>query len=352
MLLIRRLGFLLAMAAAAQAQANMTSSQVAEFVKLAIRQKNDDRKIAEYLHKIKLADKLDTRTVEALQGSGAGPRTVAALRELSEASSSLPLAPPPAPRAPVVVLTAPAPLEQKSILADITANALGYTESLPNYICTQVTERNVDPTGTGDHFRRVDKVQEQLTYFEHKENYKVVMIDDKAVGNTDHDQLGGARSSGEFGTTLYEIFDPDTQAEFKWEKWGTLDGKRMYVFAFHVPQARSNYLISHETTNRRIIAGYRGMIYADRDTKMVMRIVMECDEIPADFPIQSVKIDLWYALTKISGEEYVLPLKYELTSREGNYLARNEAEFRLYRKFGVDATIQFGSPDDPPPPAH
>jgi hypothetical protein len=340
------------MVVVAQAQANMTSSQLAGFVKSAIQQKNDDRKVAEYLHKIKLADKLDARTVEQLQGLGAGPRTVAALRELSEASSSLPMAPPPPPRTPAVVLTAPAAGKVKSILDEVRENALGYTQSLPNYICTQVTQRNVDPTGTGDHFRLVDKIQEQLTYFEHKENYKVIMIDDKMVTNTDHDQLGGARSSGEFGTTLYEIFDPDTQAEFKWEKWGMLDGKQMYVFSFHVPQARSNYRIFHETTDRRIVAGYHGVIYADRETRMVMRIVMECEEIPADFPIQSVKIDLWYALTKISGEEFVLPLKYELTSREGNYLARNEAEFRLYRKFGADATIHFGSPDDEPAVPH
>ncbi len=264
---IRQFGVLLAMAVAAQSQANMTSSQVTGFVKSAIQQKNDDRKVADYLHKIKLADQLDLRTVEELQGLGAGPRTVAALRELSEASSGLPLAPPPPPKAPVVVLTAPGADEQKSILAAVRENALGYTRNLPNYICTQVTERNLDPTGTGDHFRLMDKIQEQLTYFEHQENYKVIMIDDKVVDNKNHDQLGGARSSGEFGTTLYEIFDPETQAEFKWEKWGTLDAKRMYVFAFHVPQERSNFSISHETSGRRIIAGYHGLVYADRDTE-------------------------------------------------------------------------------------
>src|ERR1019366_7626673 len=94
---------------------------------------------------------------------------------------------------------APSSEEQKTILGEITGKALSYTRSLPNYVCTQVTRRSVDRTGTGSHWRPVDKIQEQLTYFDQQEHYKVVMIDDKVVDNPNHDQLVGARSSGEFG---------------------------------------------------------------------------------------------------------------------------------------------------------
>ncbi len=31
--------------------------------------------------------------------------------------------------------------------------------------------------------------------------------------------------------------------------------------------------------------------------------------------------------------------------REGRYLSKNEVEFRLYRKFGAEATITFDTPD-------
>jgi len=344
-----RLALVLAFAALAHAQATLSAAQVAGFVKSAIQQKNDDRKVAEYLHKITLVDKLEARTVEELRGLGAGPRTVAALRELMEASANLSAAAPPAPKPPPAVLTPPEPEDQKKILAEITENALNYSESLPNYICTQVTQRNVDSSGTGNHWQVADRIQEQLTYFDHKESYKVLMVNDKMVSNTDHDRLGGARSSGEFGTTLYEIFDPQTQAEFRWERWATLDAHRMYVFAYHVPQSRSRYSIFHDPSQRKIIAGYHGLIYADRDSKMVMRVTLECEEIPADFPIKDVKIDLWYQVTKIADQEFVLPRRYELTSRDERALVRNEAEFRLYRKFGADATITFDSSDDDAP---
>jgi len=339
----------LAVALISYAQTAMSAAQVAGFVKSAIQQKNDDRKIAEYLHKITLSDKLEARTVEELQGMGAGPKTVAALRELMQASSSLSAAAPPPPKAPPVVLTPPEPEEQKKILAEITENALNYSEGLPNYICTQVTQRNVDTSGTGNHWTVADKIQEQLTYFEHKEIYKVQMVNSKMVTNMSHEQLGGARSSGEFGTTLAEIFDSQTQAEFHWERWATLDAHRMYVFAYHVPQERSRYTIFHDPSQRKITAGYHGLIYADRDSKMVMRVTLECEEIPADFPIKDVKIDLWYQVTKIADQEFVLPHRYELTSRDEHALVRNEAEFRLYRKFGADATITFDSSDGDAP---
>ena len=338
----------LLLAAAAFSQAALTAAQVTAFVKSAIQQKNDDRKVADYLSKVKLSDKLDARAVEDLQGQGAGPRTVAALKALSESSASLSTAPPPPPKPVVVAPAPPSAAEQKSALAEITNYALNYSQGLPNYICTQVTERNVDPTGSGDRWQLIDRVQEQLTYFDHKESYKVTMVSGKMVTNVTHDQLGGARSSGEFGTMLQEIFVPGTQTEFNWERWGTLDAHRMYVFTYRVKQGNSGYSITHDPSGRKIISGYHGEIFADRDSRAIMRVTLICDTIPADYPIQDVKLDMRYELTSIAEQKFVLPANYELTSRDGVNLVRNLAEFRLYRKFGAEATITFDAPDAEP----
>lgn len=334
--------------AALYAQSQITTvAQVAGFVKSSVQSKLDDRRVAEYLRRIKLTEKLDAHTVEELQTIGAGPKTVAALRELMEASAKLPAPAPPAPKAPRPVVRAPDSIDQKAILAEITGNALNYTRGLPNFICLQVTQRHIDPTGTGNNWQLVDKIQEQLSYFEHKESYKVMMVNGQMVTNREHTKLGGAISSGEFGSLMYGIFAPETQAEFTWDRWTTLGGRRMAVFAYHVPQSRSHYSIEHEGSGT-IIAGYHGFIYADRGTKMVMRILVECEEIPADFPVQDVKLDLLYDVTRIAGQEFVLPLRYEIHSRDGKYLVWNEADFRLYRKFGAEASITFDSPEEPP----
>jgi hypothetical protein len=287
-----------------------------------------------------------------LQRLGAGPKTLAALRELSESSASLPAAAPAraaaASGAPAAAaIPAPDPAEVSAALAEIREKAVDYSKNLPNYICAQVTKRHVDPTGSGN-YRLADTIIEKLTYFEQKEDYKVIMINDRPVTTAiAHNQLGGAKSSGEFGSILHTIFDPAAQTEFQWERWATLRTRRAYVFAFRVRQPR--YSIEHEGSKRAISVGFHGLIFADREDKTVRRVQMECDDIPADFPIQSVTLGLDYDAVDIAGQEFVLPMQSEVRSREGKYLAWNEVSYHNYNKFGADVNITFDTPDSPPP---
>ena len=330
-----------------QAQSKLTVDQLVSFVKSSLQLRHDDRKIADYIKKnVKLVNRLDSRQVEEIQGMGAGPQTVAALRGLITESAALPVPPPPTPKLAVPGIPAPDSIEQKRILAEITENARNYSKSLPNFICLQVTRRYGDNSGL-ENFRLIDTIAERLTYFEQKEEYKVVSINGvPTTGAVKHEQLNGSTSSGEFGTMLKEIFSQETQTEFSWERWATLRGRRMYVFNFHVRQANSKYTIYADSVKRTIISGYHGLIYADRETGMVMRIKMECEGLPVDFPVQSVDLDMNYDLGKISGVEFLLPLKSEIRSREGKFLVKNEVEFRLYNRFGADTNIQFGDIPD------
>jgi len=329
---------------------NMTSDQVVAFVKSSLKLHLDsDAKIAEYVKKIKLKDKLDERRVEELQGVGAGPRTLAALRTLSASSASLPEPPPPAPAAPRPTIPPPSSVEQARILHEILDNARNYSKTLPDYMCIQVTRRHFDPTAT-ENWRNYDTVQEQLSYVDHKENYVVVAINGQAVKNVEHQRLGGSTLSGDFGTIYTEIFAVETATEFDWDHWATLRGKRMYVFSFHVPQSRSHFTIYDGESQRTITSGYKGLIYADRDSYMVMRYKFECEDLPNDFPVKAVALDVNYDFIEIAGTKFVLPLKTEIKSTantvHGKYMSWNEAEFHLYRKFGTSSSITFDTPPD------
>ncbi len=336
------LGFVLA----ASAQRQMSVPDLITFIKSSIQLRNDDRAVASMVRRLKLTTRLDAATVEDLQGLGAGPQTLAALRALVTVSASLPPAEAVAPAPPQPAIPPPSPAELKQILADVTERALEYSKSLPNFICAQVTTRSYDPSGT-ESWHLVDKVQEQLSYVDGKEDYKVTLINNLPVANVRHDQLGGITSSGEFGTMLYQIFAPQTQAEFEWERWATLRRRRMHVFAFRVAQANSDYSIQDEASGRTIVAGYHGLVYVDAETKQVMRIKMDCDGLEA-FPINQVSLTLDYAPTKISDQDFVLPMAAEVRSRTGRALGRNQIQFSLYRKFTSDATITFDTPDPVP----
>src|SRR5579863_208826 len=91
---------LLCVAWIAMAQRAMTVADLTTFIKSQIKLKADDKLTADFLKRIKLTEKLDDKTVEELQGLGAKPKTVAALRKLEEESASLAAAAPPPP--PVV----------------------------------------------------------------------------------------------------------------------------------------------------------------------------------------------------------------------------------------------------------
>lgn len=98
------------------------------------------------------------------------------------------------------------------------------------------------------------------------------------------------------------------------------------------------------------IAGYHGEVYVDKATLKVMRIKLSTEGLPADFPIKDVNLVMRYNYIKIGDSDYVLPQQAELRSRDDrNVLVKNEIEFRMYQKFGADASIQFDTPDPLPP---
>jgi len=340
--------FILAIAIAALmfAQRTMTVAQLEGFIRSSVEQKLDDKEIAEVLKRTRLSERLDQKALSQLMSLGAGPRTSAALRELSDSSAGLPApaAAAPAPEAPkrtIVASLHPTSEQQQQILDGIREYALNYTQSLPNFICNQVTHRQVDSTGTGEHYRELDKIQEILTYFEHRENYKVLAVNGQMVNNKDHKKLGGAISEGEFGSMMYEIFAPETQAEFTFDHVGTWDGQRVNEFRYHVPKQRSQYSIWAEQVDRTIIAGYHGTIYAAAANSSVVRITLETEEIPPDFPVKEVAVDLRYGVAKISDQDFVVPIKWEMHSRDGRELEWNSAEFTLYRKFEATTSLTF-----------
>jgi hypothetical protein len=341
---------LLALAAAASAQVKMTVEQLVGFIKSSVQLHEDDRKVAETVKKTQLSNQLDAHTVETLQGLGAGRLTVAALKTLMSDSASLPAAPAPPPKLTVAPMAAPDSEEQKKILAAVTENAINYSNTLPNFICMQVTRRYVDRVG-GENFRLTDTIAEKLSYFEHKEDYKVISVNGAPVTNRKHEQLGGATSSGEFGSMLLEIFSPESQTQFQWERWGKLRDHIMHVFSFRVLLENSKYNITAEDVKRTITVGYHGLVYADRDSHAVTRITMEADDIPADFPIRAASEILDYDTRSISGQSFLLPIKVEMQMRDGRNAMKNEAEFRLYNKFGADTSITFDSSDASTPEA-
>jgi hypothetical protein len=241
------------------------------------------------------------------------------------------------------------------LIAAIRQNALGYSRNLPNFICTQQTLRSVDPTGTGLKWEKRDTLELQLTYFGLRENYRLVAVNGKPPKQKN--PLGmGVVSSGEFGSMLDQLFEPEAGAAFTWLRSETLRGRPTHVFSLRVDQSRSIARVS--VPGRQITVGYHGQVFADRETKAVVRLVLYA-EVPEDFPLQDIWHLIDYGLVPVGGEEFLLPLHTEMRTRapesmlrDGvrrlrarDALMRNETDFVLYRKYTADAEIKFDSED-------
>lgn len=330
----------------AWAARKVSVDQLEAFIKSSLQLHHPDKQVAKLLDSLELTDHLDARRVETLQGLGIGKRTLQKLRELSDESAGLPEPPVAKAAASRPQRPAPSATEQGEILNAARLNALSYTERLPNFLCTQVTRRRVDFSGTGN-YHTMDTIQERLRYEDGTEDYEVVMVNGNLANDLKHDQLGGTVTSGEWATMLFEIFEPSTETEFSWDRWATLRTRRMYVFDFRVRQNRSQYRVSDEASGRSMIAGYKGLVYIDQQTNKVMRIRMDIQGLE-NFPIDQIALDLNYDNVDIGGQEFVLPIKSTMKSRAGALLSWNDVEFRNYQKFSTGATINFDLPEELP----
>ena len=349
-MLLRSLGLALFFSLASAAQTGVTVEQIKQFVHSAKEKNQSDRDVAGALRALKLSERLDERAIEELRREGAGPKTVAALKELAAKSAELPAAQPAAPKPAYVPPPAPSSEEQGKIIAEVREKALTYTDSLPDYICSQVTRRFIDPTGH-ESWHATDVILARLTYFEKKEDYKLVTVNNTVATDRPYTSVGGAISTGEFGSMMRGLFDPRSNAEFRWHGWTTLRGHFSYVFSYVVPLDHSQFTIDWHGTaadGRMITSGYHGSIVVDKSTKDVLRISLEADNIPPDFPVRQSSEVLDYDLIKIGDRESLLPLTAEFRSLAGHTSARNLVEFRNYRKFSADANISFEDTDTPP----
>jgi hypothetical protein len=318
--------------------------------------KQTDGELAKYLAKVRLTERLDDRVIEDLQSQGIGAKTLQALQALRDRTKDLMAAKPIAPEARLTPIPPPTSEEQAAILSDVREYALNYSKNLPDFICTQVTRRYAAPMpGTRwggsalsePSWQAQDVLQIRLSYFEQKEKYLVVLENNNIISK-DYEQMGGSKSFGEFGSMLREIFEPGTEARFEWDHWGTLRGKLVMAFAYHVSKSRSQYRLVVEDAKLSMITAYRGLVEVDPDTHAVMRVSTIAENIPPDFPIRKADDVLDYDYQDISGHTFLLPMKSQVLMSGGEVLTRLDEEFRSYRKYSADADIKYDT--DPLPP--
>jgi hypothetical protein len=238
-------------------------------------------------------------------------------------------------------LGAPTVAEPAAALQAIREYALNYTKNLPNYTCTQTTRQSVlreQQVGLRMVPPTMELIEEQLSFSDNKEIRKITKINGIPASPDGPDQLRKTSLGGEFGYLLDIIFKPDTGANIRFDRLATLDGRRVYVFAFRVPQS-SGYVLTE--SRRTIQVPFQGSVYADYKTRAVVRIDMKCTDIPRNSEYMNAALTLDYKPANVAGQEFVLPSHYQLHFQMVKGLVMSSAEYTDYRRFSADATVKF-----------
>jgi len=352
----RQLGAVLAVCLVASAQTQtLNLNQLLQFLTSSVELKQADSEVAKMLSKVKLTEKLEDTTIEKLLSEGIGPKTLNALKALRDQSQNLSNAKPVLAAPKVQLPPAPNAREQAAIIDEMREYALNYSKSLPNFLSTQVVRRyQAGAPGsryaaryTEPSWQQVDLLTLRLSYFEQKEEYKLIMHNNSPT-QQDYRNVGGATSTGEFGSLLRDIFEPRTHAQFEWGGWARLRDQLVMAFHYNVEQQNSQWGIEYEKKDH-IIPAYSGRILIDKGTHVILRITLNADNLPASFPVKMATTILDYDYVDISGQPHLLPLKSETQMSADGILSRNDTEFRLYRKYSAEAEIKYDiTPDELP----
>ena len=235
------------------------------------------------------------------------------------------------------------PANQDAFIAEAREIALHYTQSLPNFVCDQDTDRYVNYHGDkkDGKFNRLDRYTTRLTYNGVTEDYQLVAINGKPVRNKTLESLGGTISKGDFASALKFIFAAASEAKFEWDSEITIRDRQCDVFNYAVDRNHSRLRIVEGGTGEAYQTAYRGMVYIDRETKHTLKLTINSEDIPPGFPIQATSQELDYGFAIIGGESYLLPFDSDVRMLRGHELTRNVSHYGNYRKFAADANITF-----------
>ena len=217
--------------------------------------------------------------------------------------------------------------------------AFSFSDKLPNFLCQEVMAR-FSSRSTASGWQSLDVISADIIYEDQQEQYKNLKIDGRPTEKK-MEELSGAWSTGEFATTLTDLFHPSTAAQFRSGGESPLAGAKTRVYDFTVRQENSHWVV--QSGSQSVRPSYAGSIWIDPQNARVMRLEKQAVQLPQDFPMDTVESVVDYSWVRIGEESVLLPVHAEtLGCQRGTpSCSRNVIDFRGYRKYSSDSKIIF-----------
>ena len=225
--------------------------------------------------------------------------------------------------------------EIESIMAGARKHALSYSKSLPNFLCVEMTDRSIDPSGNGK-WKHKDSFAELLRYRDNQESRTTLSVNGRR-SDAKREDMNGPLSLGEFGGVLSMVFTPSSKADFQWKETDVLASDTVQVFSYRV--ARENASMGLQDSGGKIYSGFHGLVYIDSATLGVRRITLEADDL-ADFSIRAASIAVDYGWVAVGTHDYLMPVRGTISLHKGRHEADlNEIVFQNYMRYAAQSKI-------------
>ena len=232
--------------------------------------------------------------------------------------------------------------QEDPLIRKATDAALEFTETLPSYFGQEMMSRSESESKPAN-WRPLDVVTMAVIYENGKESYRNLAINGKAT-NKSIDDLGGAKSTGEFGTVLMDLFSPSTAADFRHRGESRVAGTTAKLYDFSVERENSHWSLHFGAQTYQ--PAYSGSVWIEPQTGRVLRIEMQARDLPKEFPTDHVESTTDYQYVRLGGtQQFLLPVHAETLScqRGSSFCSRNVIDFRNYHKYAGESSIEFGS---------
>ncbi|HKR28231.1 MAG TPA: hypothetical protein VJS11_12285, partial [Acidobacteriaceae bacterium] len=244
----------------------------------------------------------------------------------------------------------PTEAEIHAMIDGARQRALSWSDSLPNFMCLEVTDHSIDPRGEGE-WQHKDTMVQLMRYLDHQESRTTIELDGQKTGEDIAGQATAlptdvefAHSNGEFGGMFQAVFDPSAHAKFTWKESDVLNGQPVQVFDYTVDAAHSSFDVTGLNNSQHVVA-FHGEVYLDAATHSIRRISINADDIPEALHVRATSISVDYEWVTINNHDYLMPSRGAVSLREGKHQAvLNAFEFRNYRRFGSQVRILPGPP--------
>ena len=253
----------------------------------------------------------------------------------------------------------PAAAEANAILERGREKALAYTKSLPDFVCTEIIQRykrsqppvslpalrGAGASSGAPSWAPFDRLTVRLSFFQQKEDHKLELVNGLPTTLQYVSQDLGATATGEFGGMLKHIFDPASQAAFHWEGWKKARKHRVAVYGYTVTADHSRFLVeggSRSGEEHRAVVGFHGTVEIDTETGDVLHFDYTADGIPTTVALTRSATSVDFDRVEIGGNRYILPVRSETELEGPKFAIKNAIEFRAFRKFDANSTVDFG----------